>query len=262
MTETPSEGRLQEELRAYYGPLLPHWDRSLENRGDLAFWRAEVRDAGVGPILELGAGNGRVTRVLARSGRPVVALDLNPEAVRRARRRLAGQRRVHLLVADMRSFRLTRRFALVAAANDPFCHLRTDAGRDRALALVAEHLAPEGRFLLDALWFPEEFLEEASGPGGKVVRDEARSDEEGSGLEVRQRWRCDPSKRRCLARFEVREEGEEPVSSSFRGRYWSAVELEERLERAGLRLERRWGDYEGTPWTPEASHLVAEAVPA
>lgn len=262
MPETPSESRLQSELRDYYGPLLPHWDRSLENRGDLSFWDRAASAGPDRPILELGAGSGRITRVLVRSGRPVVALDLNPEAVRRARRRLADQGGVHLLVADMRTFRLAGRFELVAAGNDPFCHLRTDEGRDRALARVAEHLEPEGRFLLDALWFSEEWLEEAAGSGGKTVRTSIGGEGDDPPLEVRQRWRCDPSERLCVARYEVREPGGEPASSSFRGRYWSASELEARLDRAGLRIRHRWGGYDGSEWSPGASHLVVEAVPA
>ncbi len=260
MAEAPSEGRLQEELRAYYGPLLPHWDRSLHDRGDLAFWRRSAARRPGRAVLELGAGSGRVTEVLAGAGREVVGLDLNPEAVRRARRRLAGRPGVRLLVADMRTFRLDRRFGLVVAANDPFSHLRSDRGRDRALRRVAAHLAEDGRFLLDALWFPESWVEEAAGDGGKTVRQEAPGDGDDTDLEIRQRWRCDPSDRTCVAEFRMTG-GEEAVTSTFRGRWWGPGELEERLERAGLRVRRRWGDYDGADWTPEASHLVVEAVP-
>lgn len=260
MADAPSEGRLQDELRSYYGPLLPHWDRSLADRGDLAFWRRAAERRPGRPALELGAGSGRVTEVLARAGRPVVGLDLNPEAVRRARDRLSDRDGVHLLVADMRTFRLDRRFGLVVAANDPFSHLRSDRGRDRALRRVADHLAPDGRFLLDALWFDEEWLAEAAGPDGKVVRQRVGGDGDGEALKIRQRWRCDPADRICVAEFRV-EGADRTVTSGFRGRYWTPDELETRLGRAGLRVRRRWGDYEGSSWHPGASHLVAEAVP-
>lgn len=259
MAEAPSEERLQEELRAYYGPLLPHWDRSLQDRGDLAFWRREAARRPDRATLELGAGSGRVTEVLAGTGRPVVGLDLNPEAVRRARRRLVGHDRVHLLVADMRTFRVDRRFGLVVAANDPFSHLRSDRGRERALRRVADHMAADGRFLLDALWFPETWLEEAGAPGGKVIRQRTEGDDDAPPLTIRQRWRCDRSDRTCVAEFRI-EGGPEPITSTFRGRWWSPEELEDRLARAGLRARRRWGDYEGSDWSPEAPHLVVEAV--
>lgn len=261
MADAPSEGRLQDELRSYYGPLLPHWDRTLRDRGDLAFWRRAAERRPGRAALELGTGSGRVTEVLARAGRPVTGLDLNPDAVRRARDRLLGRTGVHLLVADMRTFRLARRFGLIVAANDPLSHLRSDRGRDRALRRVAEHLAEDGRFLLDALWFREDWVAEAAGPGGKVVRQRpGRGNEPAATLEIRQRWRCDPDRRRCVAEFRV-EDGDRTITSTFRGRYWSPAELEERLGRAGLRTRRRWGDYEGTDWGPDSPHLVVEAVP-
>lgn len=259
MAEAPGEGRLQEELKSYYGPLLPHWDRSLAGRGDLAFWRSVARRRPRRSALELGAGSGRVTEVLADAGRPVVGLDLNPEAVRRAGRRLAGRQAVHLLVADMRTFRLDRRFGLVVAANDPFSHLRTDGGRDRALDRVAGHLAADGRFLLDALWFPESWVEEAAGPGGKEIRREAGGGGDAPPLEIHQRWRCDPTRRICTAEFRV-EGGPEPVTSTFRGRWWSTRELDERLARVGLEVRRRWGDFDASDWSPDAAHLIVEAV--
>lgn len=51
-----------------------------------------------GPILELGAGDGALTRELARLGRPVTALELDPRRADRVRRALPGVRVVH---ADM-----------------------------------------------------------------------------------------------------------------------------------------------------------------
>lgn len=260
MSEAPSERRLQEELRSYYEPLLPHWDRTLRDRGDLAFWRRAGERRPGRPALELGTGSGRVTEILVEAGRPLVGLDLNPEAVRRARRRLGDRVGVQLLVADMRTFRLDRRFGLVVAANDPFSHLRTDRGRDRALRRVAEHLSSEGRFLMDALWFPEPWLEEAARPEGKIVRNRDTGGGEAPTLEVRQHWQCDRSDRSCVAEFRV-EGGREPITATFRGRYWTPDELEDRLQRAGLGIRSRWGDFDGGSWHPDASHLIVEAVP-
>src|SRR4051794_41853681 len=77
-------------------------------RADLPVWRALADEAG-GPVLDIGAGAGRVTVDLAARGGPVVALDphaallealeqraagLPVEAVRGGARRVAGGRRV------------------------------------------------------------------------------------------------------------------------------------------------------------------------
>lgn len=260
MTGAPPGDDLQAELEAYYRSLLPLWDRTLSGRGDLDLWRwAAARWSGR-PGLEIGAGSGRITEILAGRLRPLVALDLNPDALRRARRRLEGRGPVHLVLSDMRQFRLAQSFSLVAAANDPFSHLRSDAGRTAALRRVAEHLDDGGRFLLDALWFPAEWRREACSPGGKTMERSAPADD-GPAMTVRHTWRCDRDTARCTARFECVRGGDVAARSVFVGRYWTREEMERRFRAAGLRVESAWGDYERGAWRPDSRHLVVEAAP-
>lgn len=261
MTGAPRGDALRDELEAYYRPLLPFWDRTLAGRGDRGLWRRAAGRWEGRPGLELGAGSGRITQVLAAGPEPLVALDLDLNALRRARRRLRGRPRAHLLLADMRRFRLDARFALVACANDPFSHLRTDEGRSAALARVAEHLTDDGTFVLDALWFPEARRREAAAPRGLVSERRVPADD-GPETTVRHTWRCDPETARCTARFECRRGGEVAARSVFVGRYWTREELDRRLGEAGLRVERLWGDYDRGAWSPESEHLVVEASPA
>lgn len=259
MSRVPAADALRRELEAYYRPLLPLWDRTLSDRGDRAFWRRAAEASAGRPALELGAGSGRITEVLAGGPSPLVALDLNRDALLRARRRLSGSAGpVHLLLADMRGFRLDARFDLIACANDPFSHLRSDEGRAAALRRAADHLAPDGSLVLDALWFPEDRRRAAAGPAGLTVERSVPAGE-GPGLIVRQRWRCDPDTARCTARFVFLRSGEVAARSVFVGRYWTRRELESRLRAAGLRADRLWGDYERGPWTPGSDHLVVRA---
>lgn len=261
MSDAPAAGALRDELEAYYRPLLPLWDRSLAGRGDRDLWRWAA-DAWAGrPALELGAGSGRITEVLAGGAAPLVALDLDLNALRRARRRLGARPRVHLLLADMRRFRLDARFALVACANDPFSHLRTDAGRSAALGRIADHLAADGTLVLDALWFPEARRREAAAPGG-LASERHVPDGDGPETTVRQTWRCDPDTARCTARYEVLRGGEVAARSVFVGRHWTREEVERRLGEAGLRIDRLWGGYDRSDWRPECEHLVVVASPA
>lgn len=261
MPRPPSETELREELRRYYGPLLPWWDRTLDDRGDLPFWREWARRWRGRRVLELGAGTGRVTEVLAGPTAGVVALDLDLEALRRARERLPAGAGVRLLLADMRSFRLRERFPAIVAADDPFSHLRSDAGRDRALERVAAHLAGDGRFVLDALWFSDAWLAEAASPAGRSARHVTGGEDGRPRVEVRHTWRCDPESRTCRADYEIRAGGR-VRSSVFHGRYWTRGEVDERLRRAGLGAVRTWGDYDRSPWTPDAPHLIVAAEPA
>lgn len=74
-----------------------------------------------GPIVELGAGGGALTRELARLGRPLTAVELDPRRVSALRRELGGAAAV--VQADVLRWPLPRRpYAIVG--NVPF-HLTT-----------------------------------------------------------------------------------------------------------------------------------------
>jgi SAM-dependent methyltransferase len=77
---------------------------------DLELWRELARDTG-GPVLDVGAGTGRVARHLAAAGHEVVALDRDEELLAVLRQRAPGVRTV---VADAADFHLDRRFGLIA----------------------------------------------------------------------------------------------------------------------------------------------------
>lgn len=81
-----------------------------------------MRDAGIDPgslVLDLGAGEGILTRALADAGARVVAIELDRAALATLRRRFATESRVEVRAADARSARLPQEpFAVVA--NLPF----------------------------------------------------------------------------------------------------------------------------------------------
>jgi SAM-dependent methyltransferase len=78
---------------------------------DLPLWQ-ELADAEIGPVLDVGAGTGRVALPLARAGHSVTALDREPELLGALRARAAGLS-VDTVVADAAGFTLPRGFGLV-----------------------------------------------------------------------------------------------------------------------------------------------------
>jgi SAM-dependent methyltransferase len=79
---------------------------------DLPLWRHLAREAG-GPVLDVGAGTGRVAIDLARAGHEVTALDVDGELLAELERR-AGDLPIRTLAADARDFDTGTTFALVA----------------------------------------------------------------------------------------------------------------------------------------------------
>src|SRR3954468_5894946 len=80
-------------------------------REDLPLWRA-LAAAADGPVLDVGAGTGRVTLDLAARGAAMVALDTEASLLRALEHRARGLS-VETVVADARELALDRRFALV-----------------------------------------------------------------------------------------------------------------------------------------------------
>ena len=119
---------------------------------DLPLWHALAAEAG-GPVLDVGAGTGRVTLALAAAGVPVVALDTEAALLASLAHRAAGLP-VETVVADARDFTLEHRFALVLAPMQTLQLLGGPEGRAAFLRCASEHLEPGGRVaaaLADAL---------------------------------------------------------------------------------------------------------------
>jgi SAM-dependent methyltransferase len=112
---------------------------------DLPLWR-ELADDGGGPVLDLGAGTGRVALDLASHDHRVTALDSDAELVHELARRAHWHGlRVDAVTADARSFDLGgARFSLAIAPMQVFQLLGGAEARTAALTRVRDHLEPGG----------------------------------------------------------------------------------------------------------------------
>ena len=110
---------------------------------DLPLWR-ELADAFGGPILDVGAGTGRVALDLARRGQEVVALDVDADLLAALRSR-ADDLAVETVAADARDFDLDgRRFALIIVPMQTLQLLGGESGRAAFLRTAHRHLPPGG----------------------------------------------------------------------------------------------------------------------
>ena len=111
---------------------------------DLSAWR-ELADERGGPVLDVGAGTGRVALDLAAHGHDVVAIDADPDLVDAcaARARERGLP-VRAHAADARSFDLGAVFPLAIVPMQVVQLLGGARGRGAMLAAVGAHLDPGG----------------------------------------------------------------------------------------------------------------------
>jgi SAM-dependent methyltransferase len=128
---------------------------------DLPLWRALASETD-GPVLDVGAGTGRVSLDLAADGAAVVALDNDASLLEALEHRAAGLP-VETVVADARAFALGRRFPLVLVPMQTLQLLGGPRGRATFLRRTLEHLQSGGLLaiaLADALdCFDEEHSE-------------------------------------------------------------------------------------------------------
>lgn len=137
---------------------LPHAEVIWHNAecgaygADLAVWERLAAERG-GPVLDLGAGTGRVALHLAARGHEVVAVDSEGVLLAALRERAAERSLViETVCADVRDLDLGgRRFPLAIGPMQLIHLLGGPAGRARALAAVARCLRPGGALALALL---------------------------------------------------------------------------------------------------------------
>lgn len=114
---------------------------------DLPLWRDLAGNPAQppGPILDVGAGTGRVALDLARAGHEVVALDRDEVLLDALRERAAREGlAVKTVTGDARAFALKYRFALVLAPMQTVQLLGGPEGVEGFVHCAAEHLCPGG----------------------------------------------------------------------------------------------------------------------
>jgi SAM-dependent methyltransferase len=235
------------------------YDRRM--RKDLPYYLGCAREGG-NPVLELGAGTGRVTAVLAKAGFDVTAMELSPRMLELAEQRMARTRgatgRVRLLLGDMAADTVRGRFGTVLVPFRTFNHMYTVDRQLAALRNIRARLAPGGLAVID-LWNPD--LPDLAREEGKWQVSYERKDPR-TGHRVVQRFRVQADWPRQLGYLDYRWDeyrGKRKVGSDvapMRWRWFHRYEFEHLLARAGLRVLRLHGDFDGNELRRNSEDLL------
>ena len=237
---------------------------------DVVWYSARARAAG-GPVLELGAGTGRVTLPMALAGASVTALDADSGMLELLRSKMSTQpqevqERITVVQGDMRTFELAERFALIVCPFRSFLHNLTEADQLACLARVRQHLEPKGRFVFNVFHPSLTFMAEHAGALTGVWRWRGTYDVASGGwvvLSEAARYDTVAQRVHALQRYEVyRQDGTLERTAIFRIElaYLYPRDIERLLSKAGFQDVSIKGGFDGREFTRDGEELVVEAA--
>ncbi len=234
-------------------------------RDDIPFYLRLAAELG-GPILEIGAGTGRLTEALAAARHEVVAVDYSEAMLARARGRLGAYTatgQVRLLRRDMRELDLADEapggFALVIAPFNTLMHAYTPDDQDQTLSGVRRQLAAGASFAFDVY---QPHLSQL----GVLRREPEWSGLTGPGSELFLVQHHDPDAQTVESIYYLDETGSDGSlrrrSARLLQRYFTRFELQRALAQAGLGSVRLFGGFEKQRLTSASLMIVGLAKPS
>lgn len=216
------------------------------------------------PILDIGAGTGRLTFALAEAGYDVVGVDLSDDMLAVARGKLdaadeAIKSRVSLIRSDIRELELDCRFDLAIAPYRVFNFLLGDDDRSCFLERLHQHLSDTGRAVIDT-WGASD-NENRLRPPNKNRRMIVNL--EGSPFNVSRTFKSDKVNfERKIAEFTVNYEILDKENRVLRSkdealemRWYTPDEMKTLLLRHGFRVVAELSGFDATPATTPGDRL-------
>ncbi len=204
--------------------------------------------AGDGRALELAIGTGRVAIPLAERGIPVTGVELSQPMVDQ----LHGKRPdLPVVVGDMATTRAPGGFALVYLVWNGLGNLRTQAEQVACFRNAARHLEPGGRFVIE-LWIPG-IRRLPPGQDGVPFH----IGEHHVGFDT-----YDMATQQGTSHHYRRHPDGRVSHGTSNFRYVWPAECDLMAQLAGMTLERRMADWDGTPFTGDSeSHVSVWRTP-
>jgi SAM-dependent methyltransferase len=261
--------RVDHELRvgaqAHYQDAA-YYTQTYANRiEDVAYYveRILALSGGQPKVLELGAGNGRITLPLARHGASVCAVDWSKPMLDDLRERLQHEsaivrKRVQRKQGDIRKVKLRETFDVVLCPFNTALHLFTRADVEAFLTVVRTHLKPGGVFMADlSVPLPADMARDPR--KAHSVPDFAYP---GEG-KVRYREYFDYDRARQVLfislEFEPRRDPSRAFVTPVAHRQFYPLEWEALLHYNGFEIRTLHGDFQGGAFTRDSDVFISHA---
>jgi len=205
-----------------------------------------------GSALEFAIGTGRIALPLAARGVQVDGIELSPHMIAHLRRKPGGAD-LDVVQGDMSVVTTGRRYALVYLVFNTIFNLLTVDDQIRCFANAAQHLEPDGRFVVETA-LPQSWI--PSGTSDYVHAEHVEAD--AVTLDVA---RYDPVTQ-LLVENHVRISPQGIHMNPIVCRLISPGEMDLMARMAGLRLVERVANWQRTPFDAQSTAHVSVYAPA
>lgn len=238
--------------------------------GDVEWYRRKALESG-GPVLELGAGTGRITIPIAQDGLSIYALDSDPGMQKALQGKVEKlppkvQMKITLVEGGMRDFKLDPRFGLIISPFRAFLHNLTTEDQKACLNQIYEHLRPGGRFAFNVFHPSLQFMAQHTGSLRGVWRWSSESNLDDGGVLIRSdAITYDTVRQRVLALLRYERYGADGnLVRTYLQRlelaYLYPAEIRRLLQDGGFVDIEIAGGFEGRPFMNDTDELVIEAT--
>ncbi len=204
-----------------------------------------ARLAGSGPVLEFAIGTGRIGVPLMRRGLRVTGIELSTAMIRRLRGKVS-EAELPVVVGDMATTTVPGEFSLVLLVWNGISNLRTQPEQVECFRNAARHLSPGGRFVVELFVPPLRRLP----PGQVAVPFEVS--EAHTGFDT-----LDVANQQCTSHHYTRQPDGTVRYDVGHFRYIWPAECDLMAQLAGMELETRVEDWDGTPFTSESEKHIS-----
>lgn len=201
--------------------------------------------AGDGVAVEFAIGTGRLALPLAEAGTTVMGIDFSAPMLAELTKK-PGAERISVTLGDMTSTQVCSDATLVYLVFNTITNLRSQRRQADCFGNAAAHLAPGGRFVIET-GVPQ--LRRLP-PGERIVPFDVSPHHLGFDEYV------DLVGQISVSHHHYFIDGDRARTGSAAFRYVWPSELDLMAELAGMDLEQRWADWQGSPFTGESpSHV-------
>lgn len=218
-------------------------------------WYAEYDDAALvtlrelaqgGRALELGIGTGRIALPLQRSGVAVDGIDASEAMIAILRSKPSGDQ-IPVVLGNFADVAVEGQYALVYVVFNTFFALWTQEEQLRCFRNVAQHLNPQGSFVVEA------FVPDLSRFSGRQAVRTVSMNENEVRLDASQ---LDPVNQQITSQHVVlTEQGIRLYPVKLRYVWPAELDLMARL--AGLRLRQRWGNWRKAAFSADSGRHIS-----